>query len=247
MKLFEPKVQLEPIEHKYYNLVTGEEYMSVSKLLGSLGTKFDSEKVSAMVAKKRGVSQAEVLQEWKDIATKSTDHGTRIHNALERYKKTAIILPEDEDLKDMIIDVCSYYKDYYQVYDELTLYHDETRIAGTSDMICMISKTKGSKFDVEDYKTNMRNGIETFNKYGTRLNPPFDYLEDCNFVKYSLQLSIYAYMFEQLTGKQCRKLGIRFIPPDDYMKHVYMPVMYLKPEVEHILKIRKKQLADGKL
>jgi len=203
MKLFEPKVQLEPIEHKYYNLVTGDEYTSVSKLLGGLGTKFDSEKVSAMVAKKRGVSQAEVLQEWKDIATKSTDHGTRIHNALERYKKTAIILPEDEDLRDMIIDVCSYYKDYYQVYDELTLYHDETRIAGTSDMICMISKTKGS--------------------------------------------NIYAYMFEQLTGKQCRKLGIRFIPPDNYMNHVYMPVMYLKPEVEHILRIRKKQLTNGKL
>jgi len=142
MKLFNPKVQLEPVQHKYFNNETGEEYISVSKLLGSLGTKFDSEKVSAMVAKKRGVSQESVLQEWKDIATKSTDHGTRIHNALERYKKFATILPEDEDLREMIIDVCSNYKDYYQVYDELTLYHDETRIAGTSDMICMISKSK---------------------------------------------------------------------------------------------------------
>lgn len=241
MKLFDPKVQLEPIAHKYYNR-EGVEYMSVSKLLGTLGTKFDSEGVAARVAKRDGKTKEEVLAEWAAIAKNSTDHGTRIHNALERYKKFAQILPEDEDLREMIVDVCKNYKDYYQVYDELTLYNDECLLAGTSDMICMISKSATSKFDVEDYKTNVRNGIETFNKYGQRLNPPFDYLEDCSFVKYSLQLSIYAYMFEQLTGKQCRRLGIRYIPPDNYMNHVYMPVMYMKPEVEHIFRERKKQL-----
>jgi hypothetical protein len=246
MKLFDPKVQLEPVAHKYFNTQTGQEYTSVSKLLGKLGTKFDSDLVSARVAKSRGVAQEVVLQEWKNIAKVSTDHGTRIHNALERYSKYAQVLPEDEDLRQMIMDVCSSYSDYYQVYDELTLYHDDCFVAGTSDKILMISKSSSSKFDVEDYKTNLRNGIETFNKYGNRLLAPFDYLEDCSFVKYSLQLSIYAYMFECLTGKKCRKLGIRYIPAENYMNHQYIPVMYMKPEVEHIFAMRKKQLQNGK-
>lgn len=246
MKLFEPNVYMEPIAHKYFHKVTGLEYISVSKLLGGLATKFDSEGVSKMVAKSRGVTQAEVLKEWKDITLVSTDHGTRIHNALELYKQNATVLPENEDLREMIVDICKNYSEYYQVHDELTLYNDECRIAGTSDMICIVTKTKGGYFDVEDYKTNMRNGIETFSKYKKRMLPPFDYLEDCSFVKYSLQLSIYAYMFEQLTGMKCRRLGIRYIPAEDYMKHTYMPTIYMKPEVEYIFNMRKQQLLkDG--
>ena len=237
MKLFEPKVQLEPISHKYYNK-EGVEYMSVSKLLGSLSEKFESKP-----AYKR--ASAETKKAWEENRDAAADHGTRIHNALELYKANATVLPENEDLREMIVDICKHYKDYYQVHDELCVYNDECLLAGTSDMICIVKKSSNGWFDVEDYKTNRNKGIETFSKYGDTLFPPFNYLQDCNFVKYSLQLSIYAYMFELLTGMKCRKLGIRYIPAHDYMQHEYIPTMYMKPEVEHIFRERKKQLANG--
>jgi len=237
MKLFEPKVQLEPISHKYYDK-EGREYMSVSKLLSSLSEKFEDKP-----AYKR--ASAETRKSWEENRDAAADHGTRIHNALELYKASATVNLENEDLREMIVDICKHYKDYYQVHDELCVYSEEHLLAGTSDMICIVKKSANGWFDVEDYKTNRNKGIETFSKYGDTLFAPFNYLQDCNFVKYSLQLSIYAYMFENLTGMKCRKLGIRYIPADNYMNHVYMPTMYMKPEVEHIFKTRKQQL-NGK-
>lgn len=238
MKLFEPKVQLEPISHKYYDK-EGREYMSVSKLLSGLSEKFEDKS-----AYKR--ASAETRKSWEENRDAAADHGTRIHNALELYKASATINPENEDLREMIVDICKHYKDYYQVHDELCVYSEEHLLAGTSDMICIVKKSANGWFDVEDYKTNRNKGIETFSKYGDTLFAPFNYLQDCNFVKYSLQLSIYAYMFENLTGMKCRKLGIRYIPADNYMNHVYMPTMYMKPEVEHIFRTRKQQLNGQK-
>lgn len=235
MKLFEPKVQLEPVSHKYYDK-DGREYMSVSELLSGMSEKFE-DKAAYKIASE------ETRKAWAENRDSAADHGTRIHNALELYKASAQVLPENEDLREMIVDICKDYKGYYQIHDELCVYSEEHLLAGTSDMISIVKKG-GKWFDVEDYKTNKSKGIVYYSSYGDTLFKPFDYLQDCNFVKYSLQLSIYAYMFENLTGLKCRRLGIRYIPADNYMNHSYIPTMYMKPEVEHIFRERKKKLYE---
>ena len=57
------KVFLEPNLHQYFD-GNGNQYLSVSKVLDLVKPLFERDKLSAMTANKRGISQAEVLAEW---------------------------------------------------------------------------------------------------------------------------------------------------------------------------------------
>ena len=140
------------------------------------------------------VTQKEILQEWEDKKNKSCDIGNKAHLFGENYKKGNV--PEDNyqkaivafwnDLPDHIIPFLF----------ELRMYSKEEGIAGTSDIILYNTKTK--KFIIADYKTNE----DLFkNHKGKKLLKPFNNLLDSPFGKYTIQLSLYQYLFEKL-GKE---------------------------------------------
>ncbi len=224
--LFPNKVKLEPVSHRYHDN-SGNEYMSVSKLLKMIAEKFEDTHAYARATN-------ETKAEWKAIGKESADHGTRIHNALELFSDTGQILKEDEDLEEIIKSVSAEYSEYHKSYNEVCLYNDKYKIAGTTDKICAISNRKDCEVDLADFKSNNRNGIQYFNKYKKRLYAPFDHLQDCNYVKYSFQLSIYAYFFEELTGRKVRNLFIHSINSEK-KTHQKIPVMYLKNDVKLLL------------
>lgn len=237
MKLFEPKVRYDEIQNKYFHVQTGQEFMRVSHVLDSLGPKFDGEGISRNIAKGTGRSQEEVVEGWNQ----TRDEGTRKHNAIQHFSNYASVRPEDNDLLELSREINLCYKDYYQSYSELTLYNEEARVSGTTDRTNIISNRKSSMFDMEDYKCPKDNVIKDYSKQNEFLHWPLDHLPNCSFTRYTIQLGMYAYMFEVLTGRKCRRLGIRCIHTDN-KTHVYMPVPYLKPEVEYIFKVRKEQL-----
>jgi len=103
----------------------------------------------------------------------------------------------------------------------------------------MISNRGTSDFDLSDFKTNSRKGIVYYSKYGKRCFEPIGHLQDCNYVRYSLQLSVYAYFMEQLTGRKVRQMWIHYIPSDNYMAHRRIPVMYMKNDVLLLLEFYK--------
>lgn len=225
--LFPNKVTLEPVSHKYYHQ-NGDQYLSVSALLKMLGEKFEDTPAYAR-------ADEETRAKWKQIGKESAGHGTRIHEALELFNKTGQILIENAHLEEPIKSIIGEYKDYHTTHDEVCLYNEKYRVAGTTDKICILSNRKDSEVDLADFKTNNRKGIEFFNAYKKRLYAPFDHLQDCNYVKYSFQLSTYAYFFEKLTGRKVRQLFIHFIPASDMMKHQKIPVMYMKNDVKLLL------------
>lgn len=232
--LFPMNVSLEPVAHKYYDS-QGKEYISVSKFLSMLSERFED-----TPAFKRATSETKLI--WKAKGKAAADHGTNIHEALELYNKTGQILQSNSHLADAIRSVTDEYKDYNKTYDEICLYSNEYRIAGTTDKICALSNRKDSEVDLADFKTNISKGIYFHSDYKKRLFAPLDHLQDCNYVKYSLQLSVYAYFFEQLTGRRVRKLFIHFIPPNDMMKHQKIPVIYMKNDVQTILEKYKNEI-----
>jgi len=224
--LFPNKVTLEPISHTYKDN-EGNPYMSVSALLKLISEKFEDTHAYK-------VASPETRLEWKAKGTTAADHGTRIHNALELYSDTGQILKENEDLEHIVKAVSAEYMEYHKSYNEVCLYNEKYRIAGTTDKICAISNRKDCEVDLADFKTNLNNQIVYFNKYKKRLYAPFDHLQDCNYTKYSFQLSIYAYFFEELTGRKVRQLYIHHIAPD-LKTHTKIPVMYLKNDVKLLL------------
>lgn len=234
---FSTDVQLEPISHKYFDK-DGNEYLSVSKFISQFTPTFDKDRISAAYAAKNNLSQKDVLDQWDKKAQAAINHGNQIHNALERYEKTTVILPEDISLKPMILSVASEYSHYYRIYQEQVLFDKEAKIAGTSDKVLQISSSSKSAFDIDDYKTNLSKGIQFYSDYNKYLLGPLSHLQDCNYNKYSIQLSIYAYMLEKAYNVKIRSLGIRFIPPHNILAHHRIPVPYMKAEVEAMFQYR---------
>jgi hypothetical protein len=101
-----------------------------------------------------------------------------------------------------------------------------------------------------DYKTNESKGIQFdsisrkdvvkhYNKY---LLPPFDHLEACNYIIYSLQLSIYAFMAMETLGIRVGKLAIIFFDNNFTPTYIPVPFMYHEAELLCRLNMTRKEL-----
>ena len=233
--MIQQKVFLRKEDHRYFDF-EGQEYTAVSRVLDSVKEKFDEEKWSKLKAKKLGISQDEMKSQWKKAREDSSDHGTRIHDALEHFTKHGKIDEENLDLTPVVKSVANDHREYTRVYseNECILYHPDFMVAGMCDKI-LITGTRTIYADIEDYKTNLKRGIEFSNKYNNYMLGCVSHLQDCNFNRYALQLSIYALMYESLTKNRIRNLWIRHIPAGDLLNHRRIIVPYLRTDALHIL------------
>jgi len=232
-KLFEEKVVLEPIHHIYTHN-DGRNFDSLSRVRDCIKTPFDKSIARNCAGKGEyvGMTAEQVLVAWEKKANKAADHGTNIHDAIERFEKSAVILAQDEWLRPMILCLTNEYKDMYQVHNEVCLYDEEYEIAGTADHIIETTKHKSSVLNIDDFKTNLNKGINFENKYKKYLLGPFSHVQDCNYYDYSLQLSCYAYMLEKLTSRKIGHLSIIFIPPQNPLAYKRIPVNYAKNDAK---------------
>lgn len=233
--LFEQKVFLEPLSHVYTDK-NGVEYKSVSKVIELVKNKFDKgiAKHCAGKGKYEGMDEQQVLKAWEDKAKNSTDWGTFLHENLEYYEKHKKCKEGSAKYLPLIKSVLSEYSDYKKIYQELVLHNDEYMVAGTSDKPMLRAISKTSSVDISDYKTNEQ--IEFFNKYGKYLKYPLEHLQDCSYVTYSIQLSLYGYFIECLTGRKIGRLFLHHIPINDPMNHKIIPVTYLRDDAIKLLK-----------
>lgn len=241
------KVKLEPVKHQYFHTENGTQFKSVSKLLDSFKTPFDADFMSVMCAKKelrlRGItdpSREQVAKEadllritWKSKNTFACNVGTRIHDALELFGKTTRI--QDESLEPAIRAIYHLFRDYKKSYLEQALHSEFYECAGTADRIDIRPGTT-NVVDISDYKTNISHGIQFSDKYKKYLKYPLDYLEDVNFVHYTLQLSIYMLMCETDFGCKPGKMQLIYIPPDNPLAFRVIPIMYMRAAAHMILK-----------
>ena len=245
--LFPNEVYLEPNEHKYFDS-EGNQYISFSALYGKLVKKFDAIGISKLVSKSNGKSADEVRQGWEQTAT----NGTRIDKALETYAQTATILPEDDDLKELVPHVLSKYKVYNKTFEQGVPYSKQYRVAGSWDKLSLTSNRKDSKFHLSDFKCFEKGYDSLFTVRGQPwLNPPFNHLPNTKFTKISFQLSFYAHLFEELTGRGCERLFIDLITPvfdKDHRlvsyKNEVINTMYLKNDVKIFLETFQEDIKD---
>jgi len=230
------KIYLKEDTHQYFD-TDGNEYQSVSSFLSSFSKKFDKEKMSRLSAAKKGVSQEELLAEWDATTKKAIDHGNRIHDNLEMFMKTTTV--KDQDLLPLAKSIASEYSKYHRTFQEEIIWNEEYRLAGKTDNRFQHTSSKNSVISFGDFKTNLSKGIEYENKYGQYMLGPLSHLQDCNYNKYSLQLSLYAYMYQVATGCNIGSLHILYIPPDNFLNWKKIPVPYLKYEVEAALQYKK--------
>lgn len=233
--------------HQYFNKI-GEELSSVSRVIGKVKTPFDREKISCIIgtkyAKEHNITvkegQAIILQQWEYKKNSAIDRGNWIHDNLEQYLLTGLCDPKlngvVEQLKPII-------KNNHRIYPEALIYNTKYMVAGQSDLCIQRQKNKQPVIDFFDYKTNEALGIQydsikikddgEIKHYNRYMLSPFNHLEDCNFIHYSLQLSLYAFMSEDTWGIRVGKLAILFVDLD--LKIHIIPVPYMKLEAKALL------------
>lgn len=72
--------------HKYTDS-NGNEYVSVTTLIGNYCPKFDAKYWSHKKAREQGVSEKEILKQWDKIKNEACDRGTNTHNGIENAIK----------------------------------------------------------------------------------------------------------------------------------------------------------------
>ena len=240
-------------EH-YYTYKDKRVGISVTRYISQFENEFDSDTLSQKVANKNGISQFEVLNEWKRKGEYSCLKGTAIHEWLQdnyanrEYKFDLSQLEEYpeyykiediEHLKQMAIDFINDYKNrYILIGDEILCGIPDFDIASAIDLL--FYDTIKNEVVLADIKTNTDlKGWKSTPSYVKKMLQPLEDIKDITFEHYKIQLSIYRYFLEEYAH----------IPISDNMFIVYLSekeksyniiqIPYLKNEVEKILKLRR--------
>lgn len=235
----------------FYTLNDYKFNCSVTQLIETYAQEFDSDSVSQMVANKRGISQQEVLNEWKKENEFSCIKGSHIHlkaqslwmgtnyeidyNTIDDTIDKSRLKKEYDIMSKQAINFYNDYKDMYDmIQDEFIVWSKEFDIAGSIDGIMYNKYTQ--QCCILDFKSNKDLQFES--KYHKKMKVPLHKLDDVNGQHYYIQLSIYKYLIEKYTNIKVDKTFIVYfnINADNYE---IIETPYLKNEVEKILKLRR--------
>jgi hypothetical protein len=216
-------------DHTYTHNVTGERFTSVTTLLGKYKKPFDSDGAATRVAKREGVTKEMILEMWEKEKNRACDRGTEIHKLLEDYitygdqaDNWGWLYKSYDKARDWNIDK------FDKVLCEQLVWSEDFKVSGLADLIY---EHKDNTFTVGDFKTNKRYRFGS--EFKEWMIEPLDHLSVCEHSTYTMQLSLYAYLYEQMTGKKCRKLVIYYLNKDRFIAY---HGNYMKAEVKELLK-----------
>ena len=197
------EIKFDEASHSY--TLDNKNLKPVSYVLKDFQEPFEEQKMAFLVAKKKGISIQEVLDDWHKKRDDSCELGTRVHLFGEKFALDKTLKPSngyEEAIAKYHLRLPEYIKPLCL---ELQMYSKEWKVAGTADLL--LYNTKTNEVFLRDYKSNG----DLFKNYkGKRLLAPFDDLEDSPFNKYQLQLSLYQLLFEQ-TGFKIKDRALIWI------------------------------------
>ena len=242
------------IEDGHYYLCNGKRVgISTTGLISQYEQEFDSDTISQMVANKRGISQQEVLEEWRIENLHSTIKGSMVHEFAQslwegkEYKFDYSNVPKEidldrlkSDIEKLIPQAINFYNDYKDMYEligcEIYLGDEDFNECGATDQM-MLNKYTGN-IAIIDYKTNKKIEYESY-RHKKMLVPLHKY-DDCNYIHYSIQLSDYKFKFEKNTKIPVEETFIVYfnVNADNY--EIIEP-LNMEKEVNKILNIRRER------
>lgn len=239
-------VYLEPIEHVYIHKETGKKFTSVTKVIHTIEPEFQADNIAEAISKqpasKRnpkyiGMNKYQILDEWQRENDEANAYGTMVHEIVEDYLMANKFYFAKNPFEQAVIDAYNELglDEGRELFPERIMFSAEYELAGTTDILVDIDDTF---FDIGDWKTNKEFNFHS--KFGAFLLAPFEYLPSCQYSVYSIQLSVYALMYEMETGKKCRELWVAHFDKKT-LKFKKIPIIYLKNEAMKILKLHKYQ------
>src|SRR3990167_10925880 len=179
--LFPQKVKLTK-DHEYIH-ENGDRYMGFSKFCDEALLKpFNKSGAAYGVAKSENITADEVIEKWDG----QRDNGVRIDEALSRYFKDKTTLETDADIVDLIHSVANEYVSYKNIYNQVVVYNEDHKIAGSPDNFVLTSNRPDGQFEMSDFKSFEKDDL--FEHKGWFL-PPMQHLSNTKWMKIAFQLS----------------------------------------------------------
>jgi len=152
---------------------------------------------------KKIYDRSEILREWKTAKTDGLEGGSEIHNYMEHRWSGKIF---NESIEKRIARIYTHLSKFLiPIAIEKIVADYDFRFAGQFDGLFY---SRGEVI-LRDIKTDK--DIKFTNKYD-KLLPPLEFLDDCNFNIYTLQLNLYARCIEKYTSIKVNRLVIDHIP-----------------------------------
>ncbi len=174
---------------KHTYKINGQKVPSVTQVIGRLKQPFDSKKHAVKVATVEGIKTKDVLAKWANRSKIALNKGTEVHRFIERRLKG-----KDSKHESYLAEMAAWDRwrtehPYPLVLVEQPICDIGLKIAGTIDALFY-----NEKYIPYDWKT----GSMSYNGY-QNLKEPFQDLEECSLIIYSLQLSLYKLILQRTT------------------------------------------------
>jgi hypothetical protein len=207
------KIKFYDENHKY--VIEGQDATSVTTLFKEYEPPFQKKFWAEKKAKQKGVTAQEIMSMWEKNGKFSREKGTIFHSYAENYLANRIFERPFglEDKMNVALDKLEvlFHNFYDKTKDSLVPIASEIVVGDVESRTCgMIDQLyynkKHNEFQLFDWKTNKEIKTEPFGKQ--KLLTELNHLDNCELVKYSLQLSCYKYIIEKVTNI---KIGSCFI------------------------------------
>lgn len=142
------EIKFDEASHSY--TVKGKNLKPVSYVLKDFQEPFDEQKMAFLVAKKKGISVKEVLNDWHKKRDDSCELGTKVHLFGERFALDKTLKPSngyEEAIAKYHLSLPEYIRPLCL---ELQMYSNDWGIAGTADLL--FYNTKTDEIHLRDYK-----------------------------------------------------------------------------------------------
>ena len=179
----------------FYTDSFGIEYASTTELVHAAFEPFDAEKTAAAKSARTGIPAQQYLQEWDRNRDDASSAGTRLHENCERQilgRFPDMHRPADDAERlefrtawNEVEKIKS--AGFLSLEPEKLIFSPRFRVAGSIDLLVKKSPAEYLILDWKRVKEIKYSGFR--NQCG--IHPATSHLQDCNFIHYSLQLSIY--------------------------------------------------------
>jgi len=224
---------------------------SITTFLHQFFPHFDADDVIRKMMKGRnwpssrwyGMTPGAIKEAWNANARESSEAGTAMHLAIEKYMNGTEPTDEVRDTTEW-----KYFWRYWtkdcEIWEpwrtEWEVWDEDLKLAGSIDMV--YRNKKDGSFAIYDWKRTKE--IKMENSYQSGYGPAAD-LPDANYWHYTLQLNLYRWLLEKHYGIKISEMALIVLHPNNSSYRRYK-LNRLEEEIEGIIECRRRAVAQGK-
>lgn len=220
--------------------------VGVKELIDSYCPKIDWDKKAKTKAKELGVPVEDILKEWEEARDKGILKGRTLHETKQSEydgKENYIRKTYEKLGEDFIYNPDDYKLENDYVYDEFPFVHPKYPLIGIPDRVYIAD----GRVNIDDFKSDkaiyMTAPVFKSGRFTTKrkMLSPVSHLDECNYIKYCLQLSFYMRLILD-NNKTLRpgKMRILHTLHDEEtlepLEENIIEIPYYRKEVDDILK-----------